>query len=477
MISEVVIKIKGLVLIPFITKLFGAFSYGLWAQFEIIQSLITPIIIMGLDSASVLFLSGKSKKEIAGAFYAIMIYVLCVAFLIGGGIIILSSHIATLFFGGEKYTRFVLLSVPAIMLGVILVLIKCYCRVLNEVRVFSVMRVVESLLPLIPLAAVLMLQLDLFILVATQIGSMMIVASIFIVIFMKKMPFRKPDFSVLPGFLKYGVSVMPAGYAMWVLNASDRLLIARMCDIDALGIYSAAYSLGYMVIPFFVMPFRLMYPVKSAELYNQNDLRSIEILHRVMMRQILFFVIPSIAGLSLLGEPIMRIFTTPEFILGGKLIPYITVGYLFHIMSSNFSVNLGLIQKSYLSTMNIIFCSIGNLVLNYLFIPKWGIRGAALATTIAFLSQFIIEMVVSNKLTEIKLSIDYISFVKTGISTIVMSLFIIFIGAGRVINISTLIFLIVGSIIIYLFSQFCIKYFNENEVRYITQKFLNKKML
>jgi len=50
-ITNAIVSLRGLILIPILTKTLGASGYGMWAQIIVTISLITPIAMLGLPSA------------------------------------------------------------------------------------------------------------------------------------------------------------------------------------------------------------------------------------------------------------------------------------------------------------------------------------------------------------------------------------------------------------------------------------------
>jgi len=467
MISEIALKLKGLIFLPLVTKTFGVYNYGIWAQVAIIQGIINPLVVMGLDSASTRFVSGQSKGKIAQSFSAIYLWLIIISCFFGAGIIIFAPIIAESFLGGKENSKFVILCAPAILFGVLLSMLKCYYRILDKAKIFTVMRIVESLLPVVPLIIVLVLNLSLFTLISTGILCNFIIVLLFLFPLLKLISFKKPDFKILPPYLKYGAAIMPAGYAMWVLNASDRLFIARFCDFSELGVYASVYGLGYMLINFFFNPFWIMYPARAAELYNRNKMEKLSQLYRKSTKIVLFFMIPAMCGLSLLGKPFMRVFTTEEFVHGGSLMVYVTLGYTFHMMASYFSINLGLSNKPIFSTINIYICASINLILNYCLIKSYGITGAAIATCISFGLQFVLGYVFSYRFTKIRLNFDWVSFSKTLFSSGVMLSILLLLSPSEIYQIIDLAIAVIIGAAMYFISQFVFKFFNFEEVEAI----------
>ena len=48
---EIILKLKGFIFIPLLTRYFGTINYGVWSQVGIVVSTVTPLLILGTDSA------------------------------------------------------------------------------------------------------------------------------------------------------------------------------------------------------------------------------------------------------------------------------------------------------------------------------------------------------------------------------------------------------------------------------------------
>ena len=62
---------------------------------------------------------------------------------------------------------------------------------------------------------------------------------------------------------------MPAAYAMWALNVSDRVFLIRYRTLQEIGVYSLAYSLGYLSINLFFNPIWMMYPPAATKFWEE----------------------------------------------------------------------------------------------------------------------------------------------------------------------------------------------------------------
>jgi len=428
MASEVVMQLKAFLVLPLVTKLFGAVSYGIWSQVEVLQSLLVPLVIMGLDSAVMRFAPGQTSKDIGRSLSSVLAYNVVVAVALGLILWFMAKPLAAAFFGGEGNAIYVALCIPALLASVLLSLSRAFFLVLGSATTVAAMRVAEGALLLAPLLWVLLTNADFFKLVIGNISVVAGLGLICLVLIWRTIPLCWPDFLLLRRYLRYGIASMPAGYAMWMINLSDRFFLSSFRGVAEVGVYASVYSLAYIVISLFFNPFWALYPVQAAKLYNAGRLDDLRSLFRHSTRMATLLVIPGTVGLAVLGPSILDVMTTPEFITGAKILPIISLAYAISMYGAYFSINLGLIHKPHVSTLAIFAAAGCNVVLNFLLIPKVGILGAAISTLLSFVLQFVIEWHFSRRLFMARMGFDGPGLAKVVAGSLCMALILVACG-------------------------------------------------
>ena len=101
-LTNLLIGLKALIILPIITKMLGAENYGIWVQMIITISLVAPIATLGLPFTLVRFLAAeKEKKEIQEGIYSVLTVIFIVGLIISLILIIFSYPISN-FFGCEQ---------------------------------------------------------------------------------------------------------------------------------------------------------------------------------------------------------------------------------------------------------------------------------------------------------------------------------------------------------------------------------------
>ncbi len=188
--------------------------------------------------------------------------------------------------------------------------------------------------------------------------------------------------------------VMVTGVAVAVYMRSDQIMIKAMLDATSLGYYAAATRLSEifyfvpMVVTSSLFPAIINAKLKSKSLYES----------RLRALFSLLFGLAFILSLltTLLARPIIAIFYGQEFMPAAPVLS-------IHIWASIF-VFWGVARQSWIINENLqiyamyyaLLGALSNILLNLIFIPWYGIQGAAMATVFSYF----IAAVVSNLLSQ-----------------------------------------------------------------------------
>lgn len=220
----------------------------------------------------------------------------------------------------------------------------------------------------------------------------------------------------------YSLPLIPYSIFIWANNFVDRYFILHIVNINRVSVYAVSYSLAAVIGMFYSILGFTVYPHMAA-LWNEGDkIGASEVLCKAI-RYYFFFAVPSVAGLTILSAPIIKLVSTSEYFSSWQVILWLCLGIaVFGLYELNVFAIL-LAKKTILNLKITAVALVVNVILNILMIPKIGILGAAVATCI------------SNSLLAfwtIAIGRDYLAYVfpwrETGkivFATLLMSLFLL----------------------------------------------------
>jgi O-antigen/teichoic acid export membrane protein len=289
-------------------------------------------------------------------------------------------------------------------------------------------------------------------------GSDVLCIAIALSITLKQIGFEFPRFTHLKQYLAYGLPLIPNGVILWLMLFSNRYIIGYFLGPADVGIYTAAYTL-VSVISLFMGPLQtVLFPTISKS-YEDCEFDRTRNYMKYSMKYLMLFSIPAVFGISALASPLLLIFTTPQFVAGSVVVPFIAAGIIFYNYYQACIYIVYVVKKTYLEVILLSTTAILNIGLNLLLVPRMGILGAALATLIAYMILGILTVIVAFKYFKFDLNLPFIF--KSIFASAVMALAIWLLSPSGFISIAASILL---GIVIYFVIIFILKGFSKNEL-------------
>ena len=198
--------------------------------------------------------------------------------------------------------------------------------------------------------------------------------------------------------LSLSIPLLGYSIASQILSVSDRMMISRMVNNSAVGIYSTLYSVASL----FSMVWTAVNSSFIPYLYQNIGEKNNRI--KEFSFSILYIYAVAAVFMVFMSPEIVKILATSEYYEGIYIMPPIAVG-VFLTSAANLYSNVLLYLKSskYIMYASIIAAAL-NIVLNYIFIGIFGYMAAAYTTMLSYMVMFSLLYYWSNKLFLIKTS-------------------------------------------------------------------------
>lgn len=218
----------------------------------------------------------------------------------------------------------------------------------------------------------------------------------------------------------FNLPLIPHYFASYILAQSDKIMIQKIAGIDKAAIYGVAYSVGMGINMVTTSINNALIPWQYRKL-QEKDFKSLRNILNIVV-----ILIASVVIIFLAFVPeFMKIIATSEYYESIKIIPFIATTSFFLFLFNLFG-NVELYYNSNKFTMYIsVLGAILNIILNYIFIIKFGYEGAAYTTLICYIVFTVSHMIYMNNIVLIKegeILYEYNLIVKVSVVLIVMSL-------------------------------------------------------
>lgn len=257
----------------------------------------------------------------------------------------------------------------------------------------------------------------------TVVESVVFLLITYVLYTKRRLAFQSISLRFLKECIKYGFPLIFFELTVNILAYGDRFLIAHYLGPEELGIYSAGYNLSMYCSNMFSTPFRMaILPIYMEVWTNEGKEQTKQFLSNAF-NYYSMIAIPLIIGFSAIGRDIITLLASERYYQSYKIIPFVIGSLTIYRSYVIFAAGLYIYKKTYtLTIMFVIGCAL-NIVLNMLLIPRYGILGAAAATSTAYLMIFFLIVIFSFRVLRFK--VLYGNVIRSTLCSVIMFIIIL----------------------------------------------------
>lgn len=384
--SSGTLLIKGMSIIsaPIFTRLFDPDQYGAWSFINVAVAFLTGILMLGGDNAYTRYFfrcrTEEEKQTLTTTWFTFLAVWSVVVIAVT---LPFSRTLAGWVLGTDQYRSAMVigfLSAPPAMINLILSQV---LRNRFQARTFATLNVMTAALTLI-LAVFFVLTFEMGVtgalLGAASAAVLMIPVRLWLVRDLLRFRF---SMTFLKQLLMFGLPLVPMNIAFWLLSNADRIMLARLASLEAVGLYSIAASMAavLMLLQNAVGQSWLPHAIK---VYEEENRRAEAIVSRTMV----YFLAGSaviVTGFTALAQEVIFILVPPVYYGAFAAIPFLAIGFHFFTTAHVSVVGIMVKDKTVYIMISCWLVAVINIGLNTLLIPRFGIAGAAAATGSAYM--------------------------------------------------------------------------------------------
>ncbi|MBC7885524.1 MAG: oligosaccharide flippase family protein [Saprospiraceae bacterium] len=200
--------------------------------------------------------------------------------------------------------------------------------------------------------------------------------------------------SIIQKLLKYGWPIMIGGLAYVINENADKLIIQKLIDKNANGMYAACYKLG-VFMTLYITAFRM-----GAEpfFFNHADTADATKKYSTIMTWFVIFgcifMVFVVSFIDILAGILIRKTT---YLPGLIIVPVILLANLFSGIYNNLAIWYKLTDRTRIGMYISISGAALTIILLFVLVPVFGIMGGAIATLITYVTMTCISYYVGNK--------------------------------------------------------------------------------
>lgn len=367
-------KVFMFLLIPIYTYTLSTYEYGVSEIFTSALELAFPILTLSISDATFRFLLDLDSDRAKILTNSIFIVVLGII------ILVLVSPIFIIKFGTVYSIMFLLLYISHSLLFVI----AQYSRGINEVKLFAISSVTNSIL---------LLTFTTFFLLVFKIGVngfiIPIILSNFITIvilvcklnILKIINLRYFDLTLIRNMLHYSIYIVPNVIAWWGLNLANKYILIAYYGVAVSGVFAVASKLPSL-INLFTSIFQQAWQYSSTNSYSDANhpefYKNVFKYYTVIIASfgtILLFVLPWVSKLFLFGD------FYQGWVYSAPLILAALIGSIAYFFGTFYQV----VKQNKMGMISTIVGALVGLIVSFITVRYFGPLGVAYSTVLGYL--------------------------------------------------------------------------------------------
>ncbi|MFV8806034.1 lipopolysaccharide biosynthesis protein [Aerococcus urinaeequi] len=207
-----------------------------------------------------------------------------------------------------------------------------------------------------------------------------------------------PDNQLLKGMLTYSVPMIPNSAMWWLINSSTRYFILFFVGTAGNGIYAVANKIP-AIITMVTGIFSQAWQLSSFEEYDSES--KSEFYTKVFNIYVTFLFVAG-SGILIFIKPLLAMLVADSFFDSWQVAPLLILAVIYQSLSGFLGTTYTAAKETKGTFTTSVFAGLISLILSFIFIPLWGLIGAALSSAISFFAMFIIRLIDTRKFVAIR---------------------------------------------------------------------------
>ena len=190
------------------------------------------------------------------------------------------------------------------------------------------------------------------------------------------------DKNIQKEILTFSLPIFFGSFLIFIFTWIDTIMLGWMTTPEQVGIYNAAVPTSQLLYLFPSTLMAMFLPLLTM-VYAQQDTNSFKTIYKTAVRWTLIINLALFFPLLIFSKEFLTLLFGQTYALAAIPLAILLVGRLLDFSLLSGTNVLMVIKKTKLVLFNSLVAASLNIILNLIFIPKWGIIGAALGTAIA----------------------------------------------------------------------------------------------
>jgi len=216
------------------------------------------------------------------------------------------------------------------------------------------------------------------------------------------------------GFLRTAVAfsmpLMAAEISWFVLDSGDRFFIQHYLGAQALGFYAAAYGIAIYLQDVMMAPLQMaLFPI-CMRVWNTEGKKALQDFLSRSLDQFIFVAVAVVSVAIVTSRDVIVLLASRKFQQAHTLLPYLVIGLVLSAVTIYFRPGLMIHKRATKIAAATFYAGFLNVALNVILLPRIGLVGAAIATTVSYAG--IVVFLAYQSMRVLPYKLELISFAK-----------------------------------------------------------------
>ncbi|MGN1327865.1 MAG: lipopolysaccharide biosynthesis protein [Clostridia bacterium] len=409
-IGKLSTQIISFLLLPLYTSKLSPDEYGTYDFLVTLSTFALPMITLMMEESMFRFLIDaedlKSKKKIITA---------TISYTLLGTVVF--SIIAAIIMGIIQY-QYALVFILFVISNILIGLSNALSRGTGKIKLYSLSNFILGVSTII-LNILFIVTFKLGVngllwsnTIANTLTALFIFAKLHLNQFISRKDLSK---KTLKDMIKYSAPLVPNNLSWVIISLSDRLMLTQMVGADANGIYSIANKFPNIVYTCYGF-FSTAWKESAAKILKEDNKSEY---YDSIYKDIKFFLKAIVLGLIAIMPFAFPILVDSSYNDAYKYIPILVISIYYTNMSNFYGGIFAAYKNTKIMGSTTVFAAIVNVVINVIFIPKYGIYAATFSTLISNIIAYGYRRYKLRDYIELKEKFNYVFWILLPITLVI----------------------------------------------------------
>ena len=190
------------------------------------------------------------------------------------------------------------------------------------------------------------------------------------------------------GFLRtaaaFSLPLMAAEISWVVLDSGDRFFVQHYLGAQALGFYAAAYGIAIYLQDVLMQPLQMaLFPI-CMRVWNTEGKKATQDFLSRSLDQFILVAVAVVCVAIVTSRDVIVLLASRKFQQAHTLLPFLVIGLVLSAVTIYFRPGLMIHKRASKIAVATFYACILNIALNVVLLPRIGLVGAAIATTVSY---------------------------------------------------------------------------------------------